>query len=732
VRALPSSRPTAALLLVLTSALGPRVAAAQAGPPPTPIRMVTDTFFDTTVTDPYRWLEDLHDSAVVSWLHAQDDYTRRLLDAIPGRAALIERIHALSNAGPSVGGVQFGGSRLFYQKRVPGEDVLKLYVRDSLGAPERLLVDPERLRTPGGPPWALNWYAPSWDGHYVAYGVSAGGSENAILRVLDVTTGRTLPDSIDRTDFGTVQWRPDGRSFFYNRLQRLEPGAPRTQKYRNDRAYLHVLGQPDSLDVAMLGTGISPAVKLGEDDFPFVLTSLGSPWATALVVHGVMSEATIYVAPLAQVRSGAARWRLLVDVADSVTAFDIHGDDVYLLTHNGAPRFKVLRTSLARPDIAHARVVVPESEAVVRNLGAARDALYIQTLDGGLARVWRLQYGSAAPTPVPLPFDGSVGGFVTTPRRSGLVLALASWTHSTLWYRFDPVTGRLTDTHLKEPSKADFSAIAADEVRVPSWDGTMVPLSIVHRRDLARDGNNPTFLDGYGAYGISADPFFDPTLLGWLERGGVFAVCHVRGGGEFGEAWHQAGRRPTKSNTWRDFIACGEYLVKEHWTSPAKLAGTGTSAGGIEIGMAVDTRPDLFRAAVPRVGETNPLRAMLVGEGGPANRPEFGDPTTREGFRDLLAMDAYQHVRQGTAYPAMLITAGMNDPRVDTWTPAKYAARLQAATSSGRPVLLRVEFEGGHGIGSTYSQAEAETADIFAFLFWQLGVPGFQPAAPSP
>jgi len=724
MRVRPSSRPAVTLLLALL----PRLLAAQAGPPAAPVRMVTDTMFDTTLADPYRWLENLKDSAVVQWLHAQTDYTRHVLDAIPGRAALAARVHALSNAGSSLGGVQLGGARIFYFKRLPGEDQQKLYVRDSLGAAERLLVDPEKLRTPGGPPWAINYYAPSWDGRYVAFGVSPGGSESAILRVLDLAGGRTLPDSIDRADFGGVAWRPDGRSFFYTRLQKLAPDAPAVQKYKNSRSYLHVLGRADTADVPVLGIGVSPAVKLGEDDFPSVFTAPGSPWAIAVVGHGVRNEITAWVAPLAQVTSGAARWRPLVDIPDSVTGFDVRGDDVWLLTHNGAPRFKVVHTSLRRPDVAHASVVVPQSDAVVRSVGAARDALYVVTLDGGLGRVWRLAYGARSATAVTLPFDGSVGGPVTTQRRAGTILAMSSWTHSTLWYRFDPATGRLTDTKLKEPSPVDYSAIASDEVRVPSWDGTMVPLSIVHRKDAPRDGSNPTLLDGYGAYGISYDPFFSPTLLAWLENGGVFAVCHDRGGGEFGEGWHQAGRGPTKSNTWRDFIACAEWLVKQGWTSPAKLAGTGTSAGGIQIGMAVDERPDLFRAAVPRVGATNSLRTMLVGEGGPANRPEFGDPTTREGFHELVAMDAYLHVRDGTPYPAMLLTAGMNDPRVDTWTPAKFAARLQAATSSGRPVLLRVEMEGGHGIGSTYSQAENETTDTYAFLLWQLGVEGFQPS----
>ncbi|HXY68694.1 MAG TPA: hypothetical protein VEH62_04545, partial [Gemmatimonadales bacterium] len=522
-----SSRPAVLLLLLL--ALVPRLLAAQGGPPATPVRVVTDTMFDTTITDPYRWLENLRDSSVVAWLHAQTDYTRRVLDAIPGRAALAARVHALNNAGTSVGGVQIGGTRIFYMKRNPGEDAQKLYVRDGLGAAERLLVDPEKLRVPGGPPWAINWFAPSWDGRYVAYGVSPGGSENAILRVLDLARGRLLPDSIDRADFASVAWRPDGRSFFYLRLQKLGPDAAPTQKYKNSRSYIHVLGRADTADVPVLGTGVSPAVQLGEDDFPAVFTAPGSPWALAAIGHGVLNEITAYVAPLAQVVNGSARWRKLLDIPDSVTGFDVHGDEIYLLTHSGAPRFKVIRTSLRRPDLARAALVVPEGDAVVRAVGAAMDALYVQTMDGGLGRMWRLAYGARAAAPVPLPFEGAVGGLVTTPRRAGMLLAMTSWTQSTLWYRFDPATRRLVDTKLKEPSTADFSAIAADEVRVPSWDGTMVPLSIVHRRDLARDSINPTLLDGYGAYGISYEPSFQPTFLAWLERGGVYAVCHVRG-----------------------------------------------------------------------------------------------------------------------------------------------------------------------------------------------------------
>ena len=721
-------RPPLRPIVLSAALLFPATARAQSsGPPPTPVREVTDTYSGTPVVDPYRWLENTKDSAVVQWLRDQQAFTHRVLDAIPGRAALEARIRDLDNAGPSVVNVQFAGARYFYFKTLPGEDVRKLYVRDRLGAPERLLVDPERLRQPGGPHWAIDYYTPSWDGRYVAYGASPGGSENSILRVLDVDGGRLLPDSIDRAQFGGVAWRPDGQSFFYTRLQKLGPDSPATDKYRRSRAYLHVLGQAVATDPVLLGLGVSSGVTLNEDDFPFVATVPGSEWALAGIAHGVRNELDAYVAPLAAVRDSATAWRLLMDVRDSVTGFDLHGDDIYLLTHANAPRFKVVRTTLRAPDVAHAAIVVPESEGVVTAIGAARDALYVQSLEGGLGRLRRLPFGAGRLEPVGLPFDGAISALVTSARRAGALLALESWVHAPLWYAFDPASRRVTDTGLQPASPVDFSAVAADEVKVASYDSTLVPLSIIHRRDLVRDASHPTLLDGYGSYGITYDPVFRPTSLAWFEHGGVLAVCHVRGGGEFGEGWHQAGRERTKANTWRDFIACAEYLVREHWTSPERLGGTGTSAGGITIGMAVTERPELFRVALPRVGAVNALRAMEVGAGGPANRPEFGDPTTADGARDLLAMDAYHHIRSGTAYPAMLVTTGMNDPRVDTWEPAKFAARVQAATSSGRPVLLRVEFEGGHGFGSTKTQVEAEQADRYSFLLWQFGVRGFQP-----
>ncbi len=299
--------------------------------------------------------------------------------------------------------------------------------------------------------------------------------------------------------------------------------------------------------------------------------------------------------------------------------------------------------------------------------------------------------------------------------------------HPHVWLHYDPTARRLTDTHILPGFPRDLSGYETVETTATASDGTRIPLSIVTRKGLPHDGKRPTYLVGYGSYGISYDPAFSPTFLPWLDRGGIYAIAHVRGGGEGGQAWHDGGKIATKQNTVHDFIACAEALVARGYTDPAHLGGEGNSAGGILIGGAITQRPDLFRAALIRVGATNTLREEYT-VGGPANIPEFGTVQDSSQFPAMLAMDAYNHVREGVAYPATLLTGGLNDPRVTVWIPAKMTAKLQASSSSGRPVLFRVEFDAGHGIGSTRTQRDDETADEFAFLLWQFGEAGYQPA----
>jgi prolyl oligopeptidase len=545
---------------------------------------------------------------------------------------------------------------------------------------------------------------------------------------LQTATGKVLPDSIDRAEFASPAWLPDGKTFFYTRAQKLGPDSPPAAKYQKLKIYRHTLGGNPDAEPVVFGYNANSSVKVDENDFPALTYSPGAPqFLVGLVIHGVKRELDIYSVAFDANLGANTVWKKVVDQSDQVTGLDVHADQIYLQSHKDASRFKVLRTSLSAPDLAHATVAVPASEVVITGISAAADALYVQDLDGGIGRLRRLPYGGGNIQPIKLPFDGAIQSLATNPTESGAWLELTSWTKSPLWYVLDAKTDKLTDTGLVPPSPVDYSKIESVEVKAKSADGTMVPLSIIHQRGIALDGSHPTWLTGYGAYGINYDPFFNPIMLAFLERGGVYAVAHVRGGGEYGDDWHLGGQKLTKQHTIDDFIAGAQYLIEHKHTSPAHLSGEGTSAGGITIGGAITQRPELFGAALIRVGDSDSLRSETMASG-PANIPEFGTVAEADGFKALFAMDAYQHVKPDTPYPAVLLTTGANDPRVAPWQAAKMTARLQASTSSGKPILLRVDYDAGHGIGSTKSQRDIEFADEVAFLFWQLGVSGYAPS----
>lgn len=734
----PGSSARCLLAASAAAALVPGWAGAQsppAKPPAAAVHAVTDDYYGMKITDNYRYMEKRDDPEVAAWFKAQNDYTRTVLARLPGRAKLLTRIHELDEAVPAKVYMvrRLASGRLFYLKVRSGENMAKLYLRDAMAGQEKLLVDPEKMAA-GGTPLAINYFEPSWDARYVAYGISPGGSENATIHIYDTTAGRELAETIDRAEFGVSGWLPDGTAFLYNRLQKLAPGAPPDAKYMNNRMYLHRLGTDPAQDPAVFGAGVATGIAVAPTDIPIVATQAGLDYAAGLVIHGVQREATLYVVPLAALGQppGAGKpeapWQKVCDVDDQVTDLAAHGDTLFLLTHKDAPRFKVLRTSLSHPDLAHAEVVVPMGPAVLTGLNSAADALYVQQLDGGMGRLLRVPFSGGAPALLKLPFDGSVSPYPPDLRVPGVLLDLTSWVRGIRIYAYDPASGTMIDTKLRPAGPFDNPEdLESEEVLAPSYDGTKVPLSIVHKKGLQLDGSHATVLNAYGAYGITSNPFFDPKLLAWLERDAVIAVCHVRGGGEYGQEWYMGGYKLTKPNTWRDMIACARYLVEKKYTSPAHLAPRGGSAGGITVGRTITEEPSLFGAAVIQVGALDTLRFEFSANG-PPNVPEFGSVRTQEGFEDLFAMSSLAHVRDAVAYPAVLLTTGYNDPRVDSWEPGKMAARLQAATSSGKPVLLRVDYEAGHGIGSTKQQQQELMADWMSFLLWQFGAPDFQPA----
>jgi prolyl oligopeptidase len=731
-----SRRTALALMGSLPLAARAQTAAASPALPVAQARNVPETFFGTVVDDPFRHFEDVKNPEVAAWMKAHSEHAHRLLKGISGRAALREQLERLdASASARVVGVRrvpsAQGELYLYETRSPQDEQFKLAVRQGLQGAERVLFDPATLQRRTGKPHAINYFSPSPDGRLVALGVSASGSEEASLRVLEVATGRQLGPEISRAQFGALSWSPDGSQLFFHRNQALKKGMPETEKYQRSVAVVMKPGASEASIRVLLRAGDSEArnggVKVPATEFPFVDIQPDGR-AIAYVIDGVSPEFRAYHSTLAKIRAGRPQWQRLFDSDEGVTALAVAGERVYVLTHQGAPRYKLLGGAMQGFSLAGAELLMPEGERVLTNIGAARDALFVEAREGNVERLYRLAHRSGArPEPVALPVLGSVGVGALDVRQDGCLLELESWNRARQIHALG-ADGRVTNTGLQPAGPFDAPAdVVATEVMVKSHDGAMVPMSIIHRAGTALDGRNPTILYGYASYGITEEPFFSLSRLAWMERGGVFAVANPRGSSVFGKQWHTDGQKTKKSNTWRDFIACAEHLVKAGWTQPSKLAIWGGSAGGILVGMAMAERPDLFAAVVPQVGSLDMVRAETTPNGVP-NIPEFGTRKNEPEFRALLGMSTYHQIKDRTAYPAVLFTHGVNDPRVEVWNSTKTAARLMAASTSGKPVLVRLDYESGHGIGSTKGQVLDERADLFAFLLWQMGVAGWAPA----
>jgi prolyl oligopeptidase len=573
----------------------------------------------------------------------------------------------------------------------------------------------------------------------VAVTIIPGGSENDTeIHIIETASGRETGDVIARCCVKSYPaWLPDNHSFVYGRLQTLPPSAPTAEVRQKYRTYLHVLGTDPAKDQPVFGYGVVPSIEVDPRLYASIRTQPESEYALGVIGLPIAApNSAFYIAPVDAIGKSTTAWRKVADLSDDVADIAIHGDDLYLLTFKNTPRYKIIHLDARKPDLSSAETIVPPGEAVIEDMAAAQDALYVRVLDGGIGRVLRVPYGDGAPTEkVPLPFEGAVfpfrpappqgAAFGSDPRVPGTLLLLNSWTKAYKIYTFDPSTRQVSDTKLQPSGPHDeFADVETVEVKVPSHDGTLVPLSIAHPKKMKLDGLNPTLLYGYGAYGVSQGPEFDHTLLAWYERGGVKATCHVRGGGEYGEEWHQAGKGPTKPNTWLDFIACARYLIEKKYTSPSHLAGHGASMGGIMVGRAITDRPDLFAAVLVDAGVPDMLRAETTDL---IDVPEVGNSKTEAGFKALYAMSPYYFVKDGTRYPAALFTAGMNDSRLKPWQSAKMVARLQAATNSRKPVLLYLDYTGGHDMGNTAKEYEARLANSWSFLLWQFGEPEFQP-----
>ena len=696
------------LLVVATTLALPAVGAGAERPayPPTRVRDVVEHLHGVDVHDPYRWLEDGSSPEVQAWATDQNDFARRRLDKLPGRDWLAKRLHDVSYV-DSFGVPRREGDRLFFLHRKPDQEKAVLYWRSGTDGVDHVLLDPNALSTPTAPVSLGDWI-PAHDGRKLAYTLHENNADEATLHVVDVAGGKDSAADRIRLYYDSLAWDAAGTGLYYTWSPTGAGVTPADRAARADIRY-HALGTDPARDAV-----VRPAVG-DPNAYQGASASRDGHWLFASV--GTFARNDLYFKDL---RVKSAAWRTLVAGVPAHFSVEAWNDRFYVTTDDGASRYRVLVAEPASPARSQWKEIVPEAaDAVLEDasivggrlalsyLRNAASGLEIRTLDGRPIRT------------VTLPGIGSSGGLVGTPAEDQAFYSFSSFTEPPEIWRTSIARGGAR-LWARQVVPVDPKPYVVEQVFYPSKDGTRIPMFLVHRKDLPRDGSTPFLLYGYGGFNLSMEPAFSAQLYPWLEAGGAYALANLRGGGEYGEDWHKAGELANKQHVFDDFIAAGEYLVGQHWTKPERLAIRGGSNGGLLVGAVLTQRPDLFKAVICEVPLLDMVRYHRFGNG-PAWVSEYGSADNEADFRWLYAYSPYHHVTAGTAYPAVLMSSSDSDDRVDPLHARKMTAALQAATTGG-PVLLRIEAHAGHGGAGLVSSAVAKAVDYDAFLFDELGM----------
>jgi prolyl oligopeptidase len=679
--------------------------------PPTPKKPVTDQYQDVTVEDAYQWLEKDDDPAVKAWSDQQNAQTRAYLDKLPDRAAVEKQLTAwYAKTSPSYSTLTARPGVLFALKFQPPKQQQMLVTLKSPNdlKSEKMVLDPNTLDAKGTT--AIDWYVPSRDGKYVAVSLSKGGSEDGTLHIFEAATGRALPDTMAHVQYptagGSAAWNADGTGIFYTRFPH-QGERPEADLNFYQQIFFHKIGTPDTQDAYALGKEFPRIAEIALE------ASHDGANILATVANGDGGEFAHYLL------GPDGKWKQITQFSDQVKAACLGRDKaLYLLSRAGAPRGQVLRLPLEDPQLPKAKVIVPAGAAVIETMVPTARALYLGNLLGGPSQVRRFDLDGKGETVVPIPEISAVSEMLALEDDS-LLFRDVSYTEPAAWFQVAPGKTQPDKTALLNTSPVSLADIEVTREFATSRDGTLVPLNILRRKGTPQDGQNPTLLYGYGGYGINMQPNFDFTRRLWFDRGGVYVVANIRGGGEFGEEWHKAGNLTKKQNVFDDFAAAAQSLIKEKYTSSAKLAIQGGSNGGLLMGAMITQHPELMRAVVSSVGIYDMLRVELAPNGA-FNVTEFGTVKDPDQFKALYAYSPYHHVVDGTKYPAILMMTGANDGRVAPYHSRKMVARLEEANKSDNPILLRTSTSAGHGIGTALSERIRQSADIYSFLFAQL------------
>ncbi len=681
----------------------------------TPKKPVSNDYHGTAVEDPYQWLEKDDEPDVRAWSNAQNQRTRQYLDGLPDRASIEKQLTEwYAKTSPSYFSLVSRPGILFAMKFQPPKQqplLVTLTLADDLKS-EKVVLDPNVLDTKGTT--AIDWFVPSLDGKHVAISLSKGGSEDGTLHFYEAASGKALPDTIAHVQYptagGSAAWNNDGTGIYYTRFPR-KGERPETDLDFYQQIYFHKLGTPDTDDTYSIGKDFPRIAEIA------LQTSRDGRYILATVANGDGGDFAHYL--LGPDRSALGGWKQITQFSDQIKVARLGRDNaLYLLSRAGAPRGKILRLPLDTPKLKNAVEIVPAGEAVIEQMVPTVDALFVGDLLGGPSQIRRFGLDGKGEAIIPVPKISDVQEMLALEDNS-LLFRDVSYTQPAAWFHCAQGKTEPVETALRSTSPVSFADIEVTREFATSKDGTKIPLNIVFRKGMKRDGQNPTLLYGYGGYGISMAPSFEFTRRLWFDRGGVFVVANIRGGGEFGEEWHKAGNLTKKQNVFDDFAAAAEYLVKEKYTRPKKLAILGVSNGGLLMGAMITQHPELMRAVVSQVGIYDMLRVELAPNGA-FNVTEFGTVRNPEQFKALYAYSPYHHVVDGTKYPSILMMTGANDGRVAPYHSRKMTARLEEANKSDNPILLRTSSSAGHGIGTALSERIKQLADIYAFLFAQL------------
>jgi prolyl oligopeptidase len=674
--------------------------------PETRVEIVVDELHGRRIEDPYRWLEDAESAETLAWTEAQNAYTRSLLDQVPGRETIRRRLEELLSIGVITAPHPSGG-RLFSMRRERDQNQLVLYVRDSADGEERVLVDPNGANAEGV--LTIDWWYPSRDGRYVAYGLSENGNEWSTLQVIEAENGRLLSERIGRTRYSSVAWLPDSSGFFYTRYP--APGdVPAGEENYHSRPYFHRLGDDPAKDTEIEGVEFQPEDMIGlsvDSAARYLLMSVGKGW----------DRNDLWIRPL----DSQEGFTPLVVEEHALFGAQFAGDTLLIHTNLDAPRYRLLAVDPANPERDTWREIIPEDpEATLDSVTLAGGRIVGSYLRNASSALTLFEPDGSRIADIPLPTLGTVSQVTGEWDSLDAFYAFESFSYPPAIFRLSPTSGESGEWARVE-APIDPSDVTVTQEWYESRDGTRVSMFIVHRADLDLSRPSPAHLTGYGGFNIARTPQFVRGMYLWLEHGGIYALPNLRGGGEYGEAWHRAGMLERKQNVFDDFIAAAEHLCARGYTEPSKLAISGGSNGGLLVGAAMTQRPDLFRAVVCAVPLLDMLRyhRFLIAR---LWVPEYGSADDPEQFAFIHAYSPYHNVRQGERYPAVLFTTATSDTRVEPLHARKMAARLQAASASERPILIRIESKAGHGAGKPLVKVIDEQTDFWTFLFWQLGV----------